>query len=240
MHRLGTGRRGHSRGSRRLRRWAAAVLTVAVMTLTLLALIAMPTAQAATSELFFSEYIEGSSNNKALEIYNDTGAAVDLAAGGYNVLMSFNGGTSTLTINLTGVVADGDVYVRRAVVGERHDPRPGRPDERCRVVQRRRRRGPAQGHDRRRRDRPGRLRSRHGVGHRPRQYGGQHPPAEDDDLPGRHHRHGRLRPGSIEWDGFATDTFSGLGSHTASCGGGDLAAVGAVDNAGRQRNRCRA
>lgn len=35
-------------------------------------------------DLFFSEYIEGSSNNKALEIYNGTGAAVDLAAGGYN------------------------------------------------------------------------------------------------------------------------------------------------------------
>ena len=31
-------------------------------------------------ELFFSEYIEGTSNNKALEIYNGTGAAIDLAA----------------------------------------------------------------------------------------------------------------------------------------------------------------
>ena len=71
------------------------------------------TAQAATpTELFFSEYIEGSSNNKALEIYNGTGAAVDLATGGYNVQMFFNGNpVSTLTINLTGTVADGDVYV---------------------------------------------------------------------------------------------------------------------------------
>ena len=50
-------------------------------------------AQAATpTELFFSEYIEGSSNNKALEIYNGTGAAVNLTTGGYNLLMSFNGG----------------------------------------------------------------------------------------------------------------------------------------------------
>ncbi|HBR56725.1 MAG TPA: deoxyribonuclease I, partial [Blastocatellia bacterium] len=39
----------------------------------------MPTADAATSELFISEYIEGSSNNKALEIYNGTGSAIDLA-----------------------------------------------------------------------------------------------------------------------------------------------------------------
>lgn len=68
-------------------------------------------AQAAT-ELFFSEYVEGTSNNKALEIFNGTGSAIDLAAGGYNVQMYFNGSTSAaLTINLTGTVADGDVFV---------------------------------------------------------------------------------------------------------------------------------
>ncbi len=67
---------------------------------------------AAPSELFFSEYIEGSSYNKALEIYNGTGAAVDLAAGGYSVKIYFNGSaTAGLTLNLSGVVADGDVYV---------------------------------------------------------------------------------------------------------------------------------
>jgi predicted extracellular nuclease len=68
--------------------------------------------RAAIDELFFSEYIEGRSNNKALEIYNGTGSAVDLAAGGYDVQMYFNGSSSAgLTINLTGTVADGDVYV---------------------------------------------------------------------------------------------------------------------------------
>ena len=36
-------------------------------------------ALAATSDLLFSEYIEGSSFNKALEIYNGTGASVDLS-----------------------------------------------------------------------------------------------------------------------------------------------------------------
>ncbi len=71
-----------------------------------------PTASAASSELFFSEYIEGSSNNKALEIYNATGAPVDLGANGYNVQMFFNGSaTAGLTINLTGTVANGDVFV---------------------------------------------------------------------------------------------------------------------------------
>ena len=68
-------------------------------------------ASANTSELFFSEYIEGSSYNKALEIYNGTGVDVDLAAGSYSIFMSFNGGSYTVTINLTGIVADGDVYV---------------------------------------------------------------------------------------------------------------------------------
>jgi uncharacterized protein len=64
------------------------------------------------ADLFFSEYVEGSSNNKALEIYNNTGAAVDLAAAGYVVQMYFNGNTAAgLTIPLTGTVANGDVFV---------------------------------------------------------------------------------------------------------------------------------
>ena len=73
-------------------------------------------ASAATpTELFFSEYVEGtsaSSSSKALEIYNGTGSAVDLTAGQYNVQMFFNGATTAaLTINLTGSVASGDVFV---------------------------------------------------------------------------------------------------------------------------------
>ena len=67
---------------------------------------------ASPTELFLSEYVEGSSNNKALELYNGTGAPIDLAGQGYNVQMCFNGSSScTLTIGLTGTVADGDVYV---------------------------------------------------------------------------------------------------------------------------------
>ena len=90
-------------------------LSVALVAL-LLAAVMLPMAagkaEALASDLFFSEYIEGSSNNKALEIYNATGAAVDLAAGGYNVQMYFNGGISAgLTISLTGTVASGDVFV---------------------------------------------------------------------------------------------------------------------------------
>jgi hypothetical protein len=69
-------------------------------------------ARAQPTELFFSEYIEGTSNNKALEIFNGTGAPVDLAGGGYNVQVFFNGSpTAGLTINLTGTVAADDVFV---------------------------------------------------------------------------------------------------------------------------------
>jgi hypothetical protein len=50
------------------------------------------------ADLFFSEYIEGTSNNKALEIYNGTGTAIDLAAEGYVVQMYFNGGTTPLLV----------------------------------------------------------------------------------------------------------------------------------------------
>lgn len=77
-----------------------------------LGLLAPVPVQALPTDLFFSEYIEGSGNNKALEIFNGTGSAIDLAAGGYNIQMFFNGNTTaTLTINLAGTLADGEVFV---------------------------------------------------------------------------------------------------------------------------------
>ena len=64
------------------------------------------------TNLLISEYIEGSSNNKAIEIYNGTGATINLAAWEYNLKYYFNGSSSPgLTINLTGTVTSGDVYV---------------------------------------------------------------------------------------------------------------------------------
>ena len=87
------------------------VFSVFVILALMLASMPLQGAQAATpTELFFSEYIEGTSNNKALEIYNGTGAAINLS--GYNIKMYSNGGTSaSVTINLTGTVASGDVFV---------------------------------------------------------------------------------------------------------------------------------
>ena len=98
-------------------RRASAIVISAALLIGVVGLLGAPSPARGASELFFSEYVEGSSNNKALEIYNGTGADVDLVAGGYNVQMFFNAGTSAgVTINLgdgtaPDVVADGDVYV---------------------------------------------------------------------------------------------------------------------------------
>jgi len=85
-------------------------LRLAVVAAALVALAGGGGAQAASSELFFSEYVEGTSNNKALEIYNGTGADVPLAP--YSITMHSNGSESaSVTIALTGMLAAGETYV---------------------------------------------------------------------------------------------------------------------------------
>lgn len=70
------------------------------------------TATAAPSELFLSEYVEGTGNNRALEVYNGRSAPVDLSAGGYKVQLYTNGRTTpTLTIFLAGTIGPRDVFV---------------------------------------------------------------------------------------------------------------------------------
>ena len=62
------------------------------------------------TDLFFSEYSEGSSNNKYIEIYNGTGSSVDLS--NYIIMQNSNGGPwDEYTDVLSGTLADGDVYV---------------------------------------------------------------------------------------------------------------------------------
>ncbi len=66
------------------------------------------------TDLFISEYIEGSSNNKAIEIYNGTGADVDLTAYVINTYSATDGmvpTTAKYTLDLTGTLAAGDVLV---------------------------------------------------------------------------------------------------------------------------------
>ena len=60
-------------------------------------------------DLYFSEYVEGSSDNKALEIYNPTGETVDLSK--YGIAISTNGGSWQNPDPLTGILDPGDVYV---------------------------------------------------------------------------------------------------------------------------------
>ena len=103
----------------------AAGVTAAVLALGVVPVVAAPAASAAPTELFFSEYVEGSSSNKALEIYNGTGAPVDLAAAGYAVRLYFNGSPSSSgTIALTGTVASG-------AVSKSHAPWPRSPGSSC-------------------------------------------------------------------------------------------------------------
>lgn len=88
-----------------------AALAAAALAATGIVAFAAPAA-AADGDLLISEYVEGSSNNKAIEIYNPSDAAVDLEAAGYQLRQYSNGGaTAGLTINLIGTVAPGDVFV---------------------------------------------------------------------------------------------------------------------------------
>jgi len=196
-----------------MQRGFALLLAFALALGALLPLTAPSPTRAAPTELFFSEYIEGSSNNKALEIYNGTGAAIDLADGGYNIQMYFNGSASAgLTINLTGSVVDGDVHVvaqasANATILAQADQTNGA--------------GWFNGDDA--------VVLRHGaevidvigqIGFDPgSQWGSGLTSTADNTL----RRKAAIEAGDVdgtnefdpaaEWDGFATDTFDGLGSH---------------------------
>src|SRR5690606_7195344 len=68
--------------------------------------------QALASDLFISEYVEGSSNNRAIEIANFTGGTINL--NNYRLAIYANGQTGSqapigFIVNRT--LADGDVYI---------------------------------------------------------------------------------------------------------------------------------
>lgn len=75
-----------------------------------LAFTASINAQTNCSELFISEYVEGSGNNKALEIYNPTASTVSL--NNYRVVRYSNGSfTGTDSSDLVGTINPFDVHV---------------------------------------------------------------------------------------------------------------------------------
>jgi predicted extracellular nuclease len=67
-------------------------------------------AQTFCTELFFSEYVEGTGNNKALEIYNPTQGPIALS--NYRIVRCSNGSTvGTDSLALTGTIGALDVWV---------------------------------------------------------------------------------------------------------------------------------
>ncbi|MCV0403205.1 MAG: ExeM/NucH family extracellular endonuclease [Chloroflexi bacterium] len=197
-----------------VQRGFALIMTLALAMAALLPLVAPSATRAAPGELFFSEYIEGTSNNKALEIYNGTGAPIDLGANSYTVQMFFNGSTTAgLTINLTGTVANGDVHVvahssASAAILAQADQTSGA--------------GFFNGDDAVVLRKGGTTVDAIGqVGFDPgTEWGSGLTSTADNTL----QRKATVQAGdtnsgdvfdpSVEWDGFATDTFSGLGAHT--------------------------
>ena len=186
----------------------------------LFTLYAIP-ASAQAPELFISEIIEGSSNNKAIEIFNGTGAPVNLATNGYNIQMFFNGSaTAGLTLNLVGTVAAGDVFVlaqtsANAAILAQADQTNGsgwfNGDDAVVL-----RRGTTiidaigqAGFDPGTEWGTGLVSTADNTLRRKEQICVGDPVATD------------LFDPAIEWDGFANDTFNGLGAHTSSCAAND-------------------
>ncbi|HET8571063.1 MAG TPA: lamin tail domain-containing protein, partial [Candidatus Limnocylindria bacterium] len=176
------------------------------------------------SELFFSEYVEGSSNNKALEIYNPNDFAVDL--GGYSVQMYFNGGASAgLTIPISGeTIAARDVYVLAqssadaailAVADQTNGSGWFNGDDAVTLVH------------------SGSVIDSIGqIGNDPGSQWGTGDASTADNtlrrkasvLGGDTNATDAFDP-SLEWDGYPVDTFGGLGSHQTATGGNQPVAI---------------
>ncbi len=69
------------------------------------------------SDLFISEYVEGSGDNKALELYNPTETTIDLSA--YKLVRYSNGGFQGYDVGLTGSIEPKGTFV---VVLDKRDP----------------------------------------------------------------------------------------------------------------------
>ena len=61
------------------------------------------------TDLFISEYVEGSYNNKAIELYNPTNETIDLSK--YSLSRWSNGSTSPLNTILSGTIEANDAFV---------------------------------------------------------------------------------------------------------------------------------
>ena len=178
---------------------------------------AVSAATAAPDDLLISEYVEGTSTNKAVELYNPTAAPIDLA--GYKLVPYFNGSTtSTVTLTLTGTVAPGDVFVfgstaaggpLGALLDQVTTASLWNGDDAIVLTRT-----------------DGTVVDSFGqVGVDPgAEWGTGLVSTQDNSLrrkadvctPDRTPTD--LFDPAVEWDGYATDTFDGLGAHTSTCG----------------------
>ena len=186
-------------------------------------------ANAATGDLFISEYVEGSSFNKVIEIYNGTGQSVDLAAGSYSLELYSNGNSSpNNTLAMSGTIADGDVYV--LANSQASQALLALSDTTASVVN-------FNGDDALLLKKDGVVIDSFGqVGFDP---GSQWPGGGQNDTLRRNvdicaGDADELDPfnASDEWTIFGQDTFDGVGSHTANCDGGTgpLVLINEVDS----------
>lgn len=178
-------------------------------------------ASGTVTDLFISEYIEGSSNNKAIEIYNGTSAPIDLTAGQYVVQMYFNGAaTAGTTVTLTGSIPANGTFVlaQSAAVQAIRDKANQQSSasfyngDDAIVL----RKGGVSGTIV---DVIGQIGFDPGT-----QWGTDLASTADNTI----RRKSSICQGDVngsdafdpatEWDGYANDTFDGLGAHTAACG----------------------
>ncbi|MGD9628193.1 MAG: Calx-beta domain-containing protein [Pyrinomonadaceae bacterium] len=178
----------------------------------------------AATDLFISEYIEGSSNNKAIEIYNGTGGPIDLGTGNYVLQLYSNGAAApSQSFNLDGIIADGDVFVLSrndadaailAVIDVAAPIVINFNGDDAIVL----RKGGVSGTI---------LDVFGQIGFDPGTEWGTGLTSTLDNTLVRKSSicsgdtdGGNAFDPSVEWDGFANNTFTNLGSHTANCGGG--------------------
>jgi Lamin Tail Domain/Secretion system C-terminal sorting domain len=70
-------------------------------------------------DVFISEYVEGTNNNKAIELYNASSSAIDLGAGQYKMGRARDGAAAPMLIGLTGVLPP---YGVRVFALDKRDP----------------------------------------------------------------------------------------------------------------------
>ncbi|MFZ2024984.1 MAG: SdrD B-like domain-containing protein [Microgenomates group bacterium] len=171
------------------------------------------------NNLFFSEYIEGNSMNKAVEIYNPTANAISLT--GYSVHKYTNGSSTSTQMNLSGTVGPGDVFVlantsANATIAAQADQLSSILD--------------FNGNDALALKYETTIIDSIGqIGYQPPsgEWGSGLTSTEDNTLTkkcglscGDANAYDTFDP-SVQWNGYATNTFSFLGSHTPTCNCGD-------------------